>query len=174
MNKSYTVKEKDHELFGKTLYTGRYCSTNYFLFCIVGKECYVLATKRGKGAADKQDKWCVPCGYLEDDESGEQGALRELYEETGIDMRDAERNVFLGSVTTNPKYCNNGNVQLNYYSIITNNELPDVSNRFDGNEVIKTEWVNIESISKDRTWCFGHDNDAVYIYYGKVKQFISL
>lgn len=170
MNKSYTVKEEGHELYGKTLYTGRYASVNLFFYCICNNECYLLATKRGDGAADKKNMWCVPCGYLEDDESGEEGALRELYEETHIDIRDSINNVFLGNVTTNPKYCNNGNVQLNYYCVIKTDTLPDVEDKFDGNEVSKTEWVNVNKLEEDKVWCFHHNYIAEHIFIYKVKQ----
>lgn len=169
MNKSYTVKEEGHELNGQTLYTGRYATVNLFFYCICNDEYYLLATKRGEGAADKKNMWCVPCGYLEDDESGEAGALRELYEETKIDIRDAVSNVFFANVLTDPKYCNHGNVELNYYCVIKADELPNVSDKMDGQEVSATEWVHISKLHDNKVWCFYHDLTASYIYKTKLK-----
>lgn len=46
----------------------------------------VLVTQRGKGTPDPEyiGKYCLPCGYLEYDETCVQAAARELKEETGI------------------------------------------------------------------------------------------
>lgn len=42
----------------------------------------VLLVKRGTSVSDT-DKWCMPCGYLDYDETLKEAAMRELYEETG-------------------------------------------------------------------------------------------
>ena len=47
---------------------------------------HVLASERGKGAADFQGCWNCPCGYLDFNETTKQCAIRELEEETGIWM----------------------------------------------------------------------------------------
>lgn len=44
----------------------------------------VVITKRGKGCPDEVGKWCLPCGYLDYDETIPEAASREMYEETGI------------------------------------------------------------------------------------------
>jgi 8-oxo-dGTP pyrophosphatase MutT (NUDIX family) len=45
---------------------------------------YVLTTKRGKNCPDEVGKYCLPCGYVDFDETTEEAMSRELYEETGI------------------------------------------------------------------------------------------
>lgn len=44
----------------------------------------VLLSKRGPGCPDEVGKFCMPCGYLDWDESGTDGARREIWEETGV------------------------------------------------------------------------------------------
>lgn len=46
------------------------------------REDKVLLVKRGTAVSDT-DKWCMPCGYLDYDETLKEAAMRELYEETG-------------------------------------------------------------------------------------------
>ena len=47
---------------------------------------YILAEQRGTGTPDPEyiGKYCVPCGYLDYDETIVQAAQRELMEETGL------------------------------------------------------------------------------------------
>jgi 8-oxo-dGTP pyrophosphatase MutT (NUDIX family) len=45
-----------------------------------------LIEKRGnKPDLDSKGKWCLPCGYLDWDESGSDAARRELWEEVGLE-----------------------------------------------------------------------------------------
>lgn len=46
---------------------------------------YVLAIKRGT-SGDEVGKWCLPCGYLDYDETTEEALLREVYEESGLNL----------------------------------------------------------------------------------------
>lgn len=47
---------------------------------------YILATQRGKGTPDPEyvGAYCLPCGYVDYDETVAEAAVRELKEETGI------------------------------------------------------------------------------------------
>ena len=44
------------------------------------KDIYVLAEKRSRNM-DSPGKWCLPCGYLDWDETGPEALIREVYEE---------------------------------------------------------------------------------------------
>jgi 8-oxo-dGTP pyrophosphatase MutT (NUDIX family) len=46
----------------------------------------ILLCQRGPGCPDEIGKWCMPCGYLDWDETLIDGARREVYEETGINV----------------------------------------------------------------------------------------
>lgn len=47
---------------------------------------YVLMVKRGPGCPDEIGKWVLPCGYLDHSETLRMAAIRELYEETGVNV----------------------------------------------------------------------------------------
>ena len=41
------------------------------------------------GKVSDSGKWCLPCGYLDWDESAQDAVIREAYEELGLDLRGA-------------------------------------------------------------------------------------
>jgi ADP-ribose pyrophosphatase YjhB (NUDIX family) len=56
-----------------------------------GKNCghaYVLVNQRGEKTPDYQLHWNLPCGYLDWNETAIEGCIREVYEETGLDIRN--------------------------------------------------------------------------------------
>lgn len=65
--------------------------------CVVGivtavdpenpREKYYLVSKRGPGSPDHVGKWQCTCGYLDYDETLKDAMIRELYEETGLDLK---------------------------------------------------------------------------------------
>ena len=50
---------------------------------IINKENKVLLGKRHKDSI-YPEKWCMPCGYMEYDESFREAAIREIKEEVGL------------------------------------------------------------------------------------------
>jgi len=48
----------------------------------------VLLVQRGPGCPDNVGKWCMPCGYLDNNETLAEAAIREVYEETGLYLPD--------------------------------------------------------------------------------------
>lgn len=162
-NWSYTIQEGEHK--GKTLWSGRYCAVAAFVFKQENGHVYVLANRRGSGTPDFQGFWNCPCGFLEADETGEQGCARELLEETGLTV-PAEDFIFVG-VETDPKLCNNGNVSLLYLSLIdpANDTVSSSVGNLQGgeaNEVSDIRWIPIGEI-KDYQWAFNHEKHIVSI-----------
>lgn len=53
---------------------------------------YILAVQRGEGTPDPEfvGSWCLPCGYLDYNETTKEAACRELKEETGITISPQE------------------------------------------------------------------------------------
>jgi 8-oxo-dGTP pyrophosphatase MutT (NUDIX family) len=47
----------------------------------------ILIVKRGESVTET-GKWCLPCGYIDYDETIEESIGREIWEETGIDIRN--------------------------------------------------------------------------------------
>jgi len=55
------------------------------VICMVGDVPHVLMVERGE-KVDNSGLWCLPCGYLDWDESLGEAVVRELFEETGLDI----------------------------------------------------------------------------------------
>lgn len=162
MNQKYTVKEPGHPLDGKTLWTGRYCGVCAIILLIKGPgEYYILANQRGKGCENFVMKWNLPCGFMEDDESGEQCARRETLEECGIDI---PVNFFsLYNVETEPEKCFDGHVTIRYQCVLTKglidtdlNAHPIGTTGGEENEVNSRKWIPISEY-KNYDWAFHHD-----------------
>ena len=114
---------------------------------------YVLVGKRGTGVNAEQGKWCLPCGYLDWDESGTQAAVRELFEETNVDVGESLRHWL---TISDPDMDPRQNVCLHYGKMITVNSLPVPSNvNCEPNEVDELKWVTVEEASQMEL-AFGH------------------
>lgn len=170
MIKHKLFNNKENELVetvdGRQFWISRSVAICGVVFAIVEDEKYVLAVLRGPDVSDS-NKWCLPCGYLDWDESGAEAAYREIYEETGIYLRDIFRTTghhlyenkwALGptSVSTDPNKDDRQNVTLRYTAYLYLDELPDINKKPDG-EVLEAQWVHVDEIeSKD--WAFNHED----------------
>jgi 8-oxo-dGTP pyrophosphatase MutT (NUDIX family) len=136
----------------------RSMATAIFVFCRdAGGSLYVLASERGKGAADFQGYWNCPCGYLDFNETTKQCAIRELEEETGI-MIPEDVVQFIG-YEDNPVTANHQNVTFRFGANITDMTI-DALSRFskkhnEKNEVGRIAWIPVNGIDK-YNWAFGH------------------
>ena len=64
---------------------------------------HILANKRGPKTPDPEFRgcWCMPCGYLDYNETIRQAAAREVFEETGITV--VPKSLILFYVNDNPE-----------------------------------------------------------------------
>jgi ADP-ribose pyrophosphatase YjhB (NUDIX family) len=77
-NKSYQTT------CGKTIWASRsVCVCIKVILRDINDKPFSLITKRGK-AVSNEGKWCLPCGFIDFNETIVEAAQRELYEETGI------------------------------------------------------------------------------------------
>lgn len=115
---------------------------------------FVLANKRGKGTPDFQGMWNCPCGYLDFDETLEQAASREVFEETGV-IIDPKKFIF-HYINSDPKDSNKQNVTVRFKVFLS--KRPETMPRFGGeqNEVDKILWIPVKTIDKFK-WAFNHD-----------------
>ena len=157
-NWCYKVTEGEH--IGKTIWSGRYCAIAAFIFCRIDGIWCVLANKRGIGTPDFQGLWNCPCGFLEADESAEQGCSRETYEETGVKVNSSKFK-FVG-VETDPATCNNGNVTLRYCSVleqgredISVSKSAVLNSGGEKDEVDTISWIPLNKIDAYQ-WAFNH------------------
>ena len=169
-NWSYKITDPNHPKCGTTLWSGRYTAVTGIVMRYIynptsnKRDVYVLANLRGPGTPDYQGYWNMPCGFLERNESGEQGVAREIFEECGFEILPGEFDLY--GVETDPVKSNNGNVTIRYISIDEVSELPELKytniNGEDG-EVESVKWIHIDDIENYK-WAFGHKdliNDAI-------------
>jgi len=118
----------------------------------------ILITKRGPKVT-ATDKWCVPCGYLDWDESATQCVLRELYEETGLNLNDYEYSGLDSpyEIVTDPRVNSKQDVALHYLLIINSPTEPqfDIS-KTDSTEVQDIKWIKRSEID-NHDFAFNHD-----------------
>ena len=166
-NWSYKIQEGEHK--GKTLWSGRYTAVSVVVVYKDPTLGYrILVNKRGVGTPNFRNKWNMPCGFLEDDETAYEGASREVYEETGIKI---DPNKFkLINVETDPKLCFSGHVSLRMICFL--NEMPKAesgtaeSRGGEKDEVSAVTWVN-ENNYNAFTWAFNHKN-TIKEYFNKI------
>ena len=141
---------------GKVFWYSRSVSIVLFTFCrdADGDWC-VLANKRGRASYGAEGLWNAPCGYLDFDESGEECAQRETFEETGIMVHN--KDVKLIGLDTHPE-ANKQNITIRYYAILdgTVDEYTPTSEYAEPNEVLEIKWIKIPDI-KNYQWAFNHN-----------------
>ena len=156
---------------GKEYWLSRSCSVNGLVAAFV-EGCYtdvfILVVKRGKGAPDNVGKYCLPCGYLDYDETGFDAFLREVYEETGLDIinyeltcdvniiNDEVQPFYVNSRTSN----NRQNVAMYYHYVFKTDKLPETSLEFnEPDEIEEAIWIKKSDVD-NYDFCFGH-NDII-------------
>jgi 8-oxo-dGTP pyrophosphatase MutT (NUDIX family) len=125
---------------------------------------YFLLSQRGKGAADFQGLWNLPCGYLDFNETSGEAFIREVWEECGINILDLKKNSIKLSdntetpwdVNTSPNE-NRQNVCLHHSYIGEVKELPipEIRNEVEADEVSDIKWVSINEI-ENYQYAFQH------------------
>lgn len=126
---------------------------------------YFVIEKRGPGCPDNIGKYCMPCGYLNWDETLAEAAARELYEETGLkaDPDDLRMYGINDSVAENRQ-----NVTVRFvYDKLTKDEIKKLFNdgiincntKYRGGENSECSailFVSIDNINAYK-FAFGHD-----------------
>ena len=121
---------------------------------------YVLAIQRGEGTPDPEyiGKWCLPCGYLDYDETIRAAAKRELYEETGLNLPMSD--FVLSEIVDNPEADKRQNIVFIYHinSIVSVHDLAKklTTKNAEKNEVSGIKFIYIDNI-KEYEWAFDHD-----------------
>lgn len=117
----------------------------------------VLASERGEDAADFRGFWNCSCGYLDYNENTRQCALRELYEETGVFLK--EENIQLIGYEDDPQTANRQNVTFRFAAFLTDaftDEFTFSKKNNEGKEVGEIKWIKVKDVDK-YMWAFHHD-----------------
>lgn len=152
---------------GKVEWICRATTVVIFIYRKIGNRMQVLIEKRGKGAGSCPGRNCVPCGYLDYDETLKEAAVREVHEETGMAI-DKERLEFQ-FINSRPE----GETQelsIHYVYFANEDEDFDISKAKGGekDEISDVGWLDIGSVDGNTVdvdlyailamnFCFGHD-----------------
>lgn len=119
---------------------------------------HILANVRGPKTPDPEFRgcWCMPCGYLDYNETIREAAVREVFEETGVKLNP--KNLILFYINDDPKEDKRQNVTFRYrYTIkedIENIKL--TSKNSEDKEVSDIKWIPVNEINNYK-WAFNHD-----------------
>jgi len=119
---------------------------------------YILAEQRGIGTPDPEyvGKWCMPCGYLDFDETCRQAIAREVVEETGVNI--PSESFELIEINDIPSSDKRQNITFRFKTelegYISDYEL---TNRFsETNEVMGIKWIDLREVNNYK-WAFNHE-----------------
>jgi ADP-ribose pyrophosphatase YjhB (NUDIX family) len=148
-----------------------------------------LVSQRGPGCPDFIGSWACTCGYLDWDETAEEGVVRELYEELGINVPISKVNLW--KVITDPKRDSRQNVILRFVIPIEQDKLDEMveiskkaiinseSRGGESDEVSDIKLISVTDIP-NYTWAFNHDdvileayNDWKSFSFGRVTETLS-
>ena len=170
---------------GKKIWFGRSPSV---ICAIIVRECpvpghsidYILISRRGKGSPDHIGKWNLVCGYLDWHENATNGCYREVWEETGLDLKELiETEYVLSNHMDQPFYVNtdpsenNENVGLRHGVHIRVESIEDFIKKnpltwenSEPNEVDGYAWITLDEV-EDYEFAFNHD-DVIRYYVDMV------
>lgn len=178
MNNKPIFKNRPNELIvtadGRKLYHSRSVAVVGIISACLPEGIFYVIEKRGTAPGlDKQGLWCLPCGYLDWDESGTDAMCREIWEEVGLDVKSLCSTDFSNLqpffVKTNPDE-NRQNVTLRYHISLPVAETLKPNNDCEPNEVADAKWIRSDHIN-DYQFAFNHDSilrefDQKYIRAG--------
>ncbi len=148
---------------GRVIWLSRSSAVTTTVLCQVAGSHYILLGKRGIGCPDEVGKWNLPCGYLDWDETLPEAAVREVFEETGVNLRDVAESSILLSHMDQPWQVNSGhrpgskqNVSHHFYMVFEAAELPATSTEYcEPDEIAELQWREISQLG-DLDYAFRH------------------
>lgn len=147
---------------GRQLYHSRSVAVVLVLVAKIGTGYFYAIEKRGELAGlDCPGLWCLPCGYLDWNETATEAVRREAWEEIGLDLRQFETGALLGTsleqpwfVSSTPSH-NRQNVTLRFGLIFETGTLPPLRTEHP-HEVADARWIKLGETS-NFPFAFQHD-----------------
>lgn len=163
---------------GKAFWESRSVAVEAIVLAFYDEETHVLIEKRSATMMDSPNLWCVPCGYLDYDESGWEAIVRELFEETGLDIEAYQKSVTIDNnrrpfnVITDPAQ-NRQNIVLEYCIVLdfdkSNQDFPEHLTQYKNKEIAEIRWMPFNDLHKEEyVWAFNHDKrieEAINWFY---------
>lgn len=137
---------------GRQIWASRSVTITACILLECEKRPYILVNQRGSGVPDFAGYWNLPCGYLDYDETTMEAAVREVWEECGVDslalLQIATCDFFSQpwDVGSNPSG-NRQNVTIHHGLFATVEQLPALSNAHnEANETADIRWLPLSEV----------------------------
>ncbi|WP_165779236.1 NUDIX domain-containing protein [Brumimicrobium salinarum] len=121
---------------------------------------YLLLVERKKAVNNK--KWALPGGFIEDNESPEKAAIRELQEETGVKVEFLKQFYTFGKVKRDPRF---RVVSIAHFIIMKKEGVVPIGN----DDAAKAKWILLNELP---TLAFDH-GEVVQMAFDHLQQSIS-
>jgi ADP-ribose pyrophosphatase YjhB (NUDIX family) len=146
-------------------WVSRSVAVDAFIFGVKDGVLHILTIKRSQYMMDEPNKYAVPSGYHDWNESGYDAMVREVYEETGLYIYDVGKyHIFSNTkqpfnVITDPESNKRQNVCLYYIGVFDfpHFKFPDIES-FVSKETALVKWMTMDEFLKQNyEWAFNHD-----------------
>jgi 8-oxo-dGTP pyrophosphatase MutT (NUDIX family) len=124
----------------------------------------ILIVKRGESVTET-GKWCLPCGYIDYDETIEESIGREIWEETGIDIRNF---IDLNSLQPVRIFSNpigkKQNIHMDFIINLKDSDDPKIDmSVIDPLETTDVKWITFDEVNSYE-FAFNHE-EKIKNYY---------
>ena len=131
-------------------------SRSVVVICLVTCNEKFLIVRRGNHVS-QTGRWSLTCGYLDYNESVEECAIREIWEESGVDIRKYKHELKLDYVNSKPDHTRNQDIGFHYIVEIDSDRLPKIDlSVVDSNETTDVKWISVDELD-DFKFAFNHD-----------------
>lgn len=131
---------------GKEQWISRSVAAVTYVFAVVDGDVCVLVNKRGPGLPNNVGKWNAPSGFLDYDETIEECAVREVFEETGLNIN--KHNLHFLEVDSNPERRNQV-VLFRYWYAYRGGYTDTITTKYsEPDEVEEVGWIPIFDLAK--------------------------
>lgn len=154
---------------GKEYWVSRSIAVVTYVYANVnGVEC-VLANKRGPGLPNKVGLWNCVSGYLDYNESLEEAAVREVYEETGVNISNYR--LIFKEIDSSPSR-EKQNVLVRYCCHVGDGSLFKLTKEHaEPNEVDDVRWIPLKDIDKYEWVSESHKTRIRLFYHQSILDF---
>jgi 8-oxo-dGTP pyrophosphatase MutT (NUDIX family) len=149
-------------------WTSRAVAVVGIVFAYTTDGLFVLLEKRGGKMLDFPNKICLPCGYLDWDETVYEAMVREVYEETSLYIPDF-KNYIINKNQDKPIYISDSplkfrqNISMFYLTVLDfrgdMEAFPFQVSEYVSKESVDVKWVNIDDVMllNDDSFAFNHN-----------------
>lgn len=125
---------------------------------IVTNKSKILLVKRSSQTHEEPDKYALPGGYLDLNETAQQAVLRELKEETGYQGKV----LTLFQVNDNPHRTNVKLQNVNFVFLV----VPVEKQLYEDREIKSVHWLKLDALPSENQFAFDHfETIQLYLQY---------